>query len=370
MPEKKKHVWKFKNLLEYESYVYGPEYSEPFVSATLTGDSGGLSFNDYCVGYNLKNIEQDLIDIPLTFKILSGGTIRFSSNGTIIDDRTIEYKKNDEEYVSITSNTEGVIINVSPGDVVKFRGNNESMGSFVSPNYSYTTFCGSTAVFDVYGNIMSLLDKDNFQNATSLTGTYNFAQLFRECNGLKSVKNMVMPAKALTLRCYQSMFYHCYNMQDCPELPATTLSNLCYSAMFNNCRSMAMVPELPAKNLAERCYEYMFSGCTSLTNGPELPATNLVTGCYQYMFINCNNLLASPDLIAQTLVQNCYRGMFSGCTKLNYIKCTATNISASAAIQNWVSGVQTKNGTFIKNSSTSWSRGVSGVPNNWTIENG
>ena len=87
----------------------------------------------------------------------------------------------------------------------------------------------------------------------------------------------------------------------------------------------------------------MFYGCTSLTTAPELPATTLAEYCYNYMFIDCTNL--------------------------NYIKCLATDISASNCTNNWVYGVQTTSGTFIKNSSmSSWTTGVNGIPSNWTVQ--
>jgi hypothetical protein len=60
--------------------------------------------------------------------------------------------------------------------------------------------------------------------------------------------------------------------------------------------------------------------------------------------------------------------MFRGCTKLNYIQCLATNISASKCTNNWVSGVAAS-GTFVKDPSMeSWTTGNSGIPSNWTVE--
>lgn len=81
---------------------------------------------------------------------------------------------------------------------------------------------------------------------------------------------------------------------------------------------------------------------TSLITAPELPATDLVNSCYIYMFYNCENL--------------------------NYIKCLATDISTTDYTYNWVSGVAST-GTFVKHPDmNNWTKGVSGIPNNWTIE--
>ena len=60
--------------------------------------------------------------------------------------------------------------------------------------------------------------------------------------------------------------------------------------------------------------------------------------------------------------------MFQGCTSLNYIKCLATNISASNCTTDWVNGVA-NSGTFVKNPSmSSWRTGNNGIPTNWTVE--
>jgi hypothetical protein len=114
----------------------------------------------------------------------------------------------------------------------------------------------------------------------------------------------------------------------------------------------------------------MFGGCTGLTTAPALPATTLADGCYVGMFFGCTSLTTAPELPATTLTENCYALMFSGCTSLNYIKCLATNISASSSRNYWVDGVAAT-GTFVKNPSMSestWGRGVHGIPSNWTVQ--
>ena len=61
--------------------------------------------------------------------------------------------------------------------------------------------------------------------------------------------------------------------------------------------------------------------------------------------------------------------MFGGCSKLNYIKCLATNISADRCTLYWHNGVS-QTGTFVKASSmASWTTGDDGIPTGWTVEN-
>lgn len=115
---------------------------------------------------------------------------------------------------------------------------------------------------------------------------------------------------------------------------------------------------------------YMFFSCTGLTNAGNLlfPATGLTDYCYNNMFRACTSLTKAPELPAETLVSYAYNLMFSGCTNLNYIKCLATNISASNCTTNWLSSVASS-GTFVKAASmTGWTTGVSGIPNNWTVK--
>ena len=53
---------------------------------------------------------------------------------------------------------------------------------------------------------------------------------------------------------------------------------------------------------------------------------------------------------------------------MNYIKCLATEISASNCLSNWVSGVAST-GTFVKNANMeSWTTGISGIPENWDVQ--
>ena len=259
----------------------------------------------------------DYSSMPLTFEILSAGTIIWKASNTAYT-TTIEYSTdNGENWSSITANTgdSAPAINVNAGDKVMFRGNNES---YCNSNSYYNSFSGSTATFDVYGNIMSLIDSTGFATATTLASSYTFYYLFAYCTGLISAEKLI--------------------------LPATTLANECYSSMFYGCTSLTTAPSiLPATTLAGACYHNMFTRCTSLTSAPELPATTLAAGCYRYMF--------------------------DGCTNLNYIKCLATDISASNCTRYWVSAVASS-GTFIKNSSmTSWTTGQNGIPSNWTVVN-
>ena len=381
---------------------------------TLTASYGGFSATGSVTAY------QEAFDLsmePLTFNILSAGTINWTVSKKFFG-RTIDYKLNNNKWTSITSNTgsSAPTITVNPGDKLQFKGNNEQ---YATSSY-YNSFSGSTALFEVEGNIMSLIYGDEFKNKLTISSTSALARLFKGCTKLVSAENLILPATTLASNCYQqmfdgctsltkapelpattlvtacynSMFYNCKSLTTAPELPATplaygcyvnifkgctsltiapklpatTLAELCYNSMFDGCTSLITAPELPATTLAKYCYDSMFRGCTSLTTAPALPATTLVTYCYQNMFSGCTSLTIAPELPATALTTNCYNYMFNGCASLNYIKCLATDISASGCTNNWVSGVAST-GTFVKASSmTSWATGTSGIPTGWAVQ--
>lgn len=293
----------------YEIYTAPiPIYEDTFIEAYSTlGAKTSPVVSENCI----YSVTHDYSLDYLTFNVLTGGTIRWNLYGTG-STKTIEYSVNNGTWTSLTSGPTA-IITVSDGDVVRFKGTN---ASYAIDKSNYAGFdSGGTAMFDIEGNIMSLVYGDNFVGNTALTGTYNFCSIFKQSNCV-SAENLI--------------------------LPSTTLRNYSYRAMF--------------------------SKCTNLVTPPELPATTLAQGCYWYLFEECA-ITKAPDLNAQTLVRECYGHMFTGCTSLNYIKCLATDgFSTYQCTQNWVKGVASS-GTFVKDINTTWSTGVNGIPTSWVSIN-
>ena len=255
----------------------------------------------------------------LTFNIISGGTLYWSKDG-YGDAKTISYSKdNGATWNSITSTLSGTSINVSDGDVVYFKGDNQAYSDW---NYYYEN--GTTNKFtasdglelSIRGNIMSLIDSDGFTTAYTLTSGRTFYFLFGGLDGLITAENLILPATSLAEDCYMSMFNSCSNLEKPPVLLATTLATRCYNGMFQSCTGLTTPPELPATTLADSCYMGMFSGCTSLTTAPELPATTLADSCYRSMFSYCKRLTIAPELPATTLADYCYAWMFDECSWL------------------------------------------------------
>ena len=229
------------------------------------------------------------------------------------------------------------------------------------PATTLATNCYSS----MFAGCKSLITVPELPATTLATNCYY--NMFKNCTSITTAP--ALPATTLANSCYRDMFYNCTSLTTATELPATTLTYQCYNSMFQGCKSLTQAPVLPANSLVNRCYSYMFAGCSSLTEAPALPATTLAQDCYNSMFDSCTSLTNAPELPATTLETGCYSYMFYGCTKLKYIKCLATDISATNCTQGWVDGVAAT-GTFVKSLNMSgWTTGISGIPTGWTVLN-
>lgn len=218
--------------------------------------------------------------------------------------QTLEYSTDGSTWLEMTTAT---TINLSSGDTVYLRGILSSNNS--SSNYTQFNMSGN---IKASGNINYLWNKNN-------------------------------PNSVLKNWCGFNLFMSCTALTDASEL------------------------ELPSMTLAERCYSCMFIYASGLTEAPALPATTMANDCYRGMFQDCSGLTTAPELPAATLAPRCYRSMFYACRNLSYIKCLATNISATDCTIYWTEKVNSS-GTFVKASSmASWRRGNSGIPYLWTI---
>lgn len=308
---------------------------------------------------------------PLTFKIISAGTLYWLTDTTGTQ-KLIRYSKNGgNSWTNILSDRSrpGTAINVSVGDTIMFVGNNDSYGVDTG-NYNYFSTSGNCA-FNISGNIMSLISSGDFATLKTLNSEAAFLGLFWGCRGVRSAKNLLLPATGLTKNCYNRMFCGCSYLTETPDsLPATIMAENCYVGMFSSCTSLqAFQTELPATTLATYCYGCMFSHCTELaTVISALPATTMARQCYQGMFQDCWSLTTAPELPALTLLQSSYAYMFQRAYNLNYIKCLAIERDAFRSTEYWMDDVQTNSGTFIKHPDTTWNRGITGIPNNWTVQ--
>ena len=330
---------------------------------------GNLQINKLFLG-NLEVAKAYLGDVEvygstkkyMTMTVLdgaSGTTIAPTVTGTLSPN--LQYRINHGSWNDFIVGTTADIHAVA-GDVVQFKGVNESGISTSDKNYMKFAISGNPVALS--GNVMSLID--GVGDALEIPCNYCFYKMFSQSN-VKTVSLDFLPATTLTTwcysdlfsesllenapalpalslkdQCYRGMFYGCQHFTQAPELQSTTLAPFCYQGMFQNCSALTTAPALPAMTLKERCYYYMFYGCssltqapalpatelapycynnmfclcTSITTAPALPATTLADYCYAYMFYDCSALVNAPELPATTLVSNCYRSMFYRCTSL------------------------------------------------------
>lgn len=123
-----------------------------------------------------------------------------------------------------------------------------------------------------------------------------------------------------------------------------------------------------ATTMASYQFRSLFQSCTKLVDASNMILPPTVTSyCFNNMFRSCTALTTAPELPAAGLSANCYERMFYLCSSLAYIKCLATDISASSCLYQWVQGVAAT-GTFVKDASmTSWPEGINGIPSGWTV---
>lgn len=240
------------------------------------------------------------------------------------------------EAFGSTSTTTALSTVIHPGEKLYMRSSAYNWGGGYG---SYGNVI--TGVSKVGGNIMSLLYGADFTGEEkTLRSSESFCRLFAYNSNLIDASNLLLPAERALDRCYHSMFYSCGSLTTAPELPATRVGLQSYNSMFNRCGSLTTAPELPATRVDIGSYYQMFYGCGSLTTAPELPAATLYSQSYYWMFFACKNI--------------------------NYIKCLATNISASNCLSRWVYEVATS-GTFVKKAGVEWPSGESGIPSGWTV---
>ena len=270
--------------------------------------------------------EPPLSAAPLTLEVISGGTIWWQrGNGTSVTTAapyTVIYYSKDfgGTWSPLTASEEMVqgqsCINVNAGDKVQFAGTNNKYDGTALNSPTSNHFAG-TAVFNAYGNILSMHDKDNYLELTGFTTSGSrLSNIFYAANVI-SAENLIFPDFLSELNTYSQMFYG---------------------------SSLVTPPKiLPATALTRSCYTYMFCNCSALTSSPVLPASDVA-------------------------VFQAYNFMFSGCTSLSSITCLATTWTNQYSANYWVSGVS-PTGTFYKHPDMNdWPTGNNGIPSGWTVQ--
>ena len=231
-------------------------------------------------------------------------TVTFNGN----PQTNIEYSTDKVSWTPITQTTE-----IPTYNKTYFRGTNPNGFSKSKTDYVNFVVNGSSQNFYLEGNIMSLVNGNDFAtNYSTIPSDYCFYALFTDClddyNNNKTVaayfnaENLLLPANNLTSYGYAYMFKRTY-IKTPPQLPAQNLAPYCYAHMFYHCISLDMRTSypakpieyiLPAEELAPHCYEHMFGIYNS---NPTM---------YQYITMMATSL---QDRCGQD-IENCLREMF------------------------------------------------------------
>ena len=302
-----------------EIYVAIPGITNQTVTLTATTGSGTYTYEKANVTFTNGKyyaVSVKMAAAPLTVEALTAGTVKVNiGNGSGTLSSGMKYSVNGGAKTTITTTTS---IAVNAGDKVQFYGNGTATQVYGDSPEVKILGDGDGFTCKAYGNIMSLLDEENFATKTDLPNQkYVFYGLFRDNTALTDASGLLLPATTLTDDCYQNMFY----------------------------------------------------GCTALTAAPALPAKTLTYYCYYQMFRDCTALTAAPALPATTLAESCYFFMFKGCTNLSSVTCLATEgINQDKSTINWLDGVAAS-GTFTAATGAIWPEGVNGIPSGWTRVN-
>lgn len=177
--------------------------------------------------------------------------------------------------------------------------------------------------------------------------------------GGKMLSTLNIPT--LTQSCMYGFFYGT-KVVDASQLDIydTQVQPTCFVGMFESCSLLKYPPKyLPEGNYAQSCYQRMFKNCSSLEESPIIKNTRL-----------------AGTVSDRRRSQSACREMFYGCSNLKKITSMYTissDVSQSTQFYfcaNWVNGVSSS-GVFVTQNvetASSRTRGVNGIPSNWTLE--
>ena len=230
---------------------------------------------------------------PMTIEAITAGSIK------------VEHPKADMQYSLDGGATKYAVttdeIALNAGDKVQFYGNGTSITCYGDPEMSKCTMIngiGDGFTCKVYGNIMSLVDEENFATATTLSDKYTFKFLFYNNTKLTDASGLLLPATQLQESCYMQMFYGCTALTAAPALPAETLAYGCYQQMFNGCTALTAAPVLPATKLVSYCYNLMFNNCSKLATVTCLATSGFKqTECTSYWLNNAGSAVQDAKTV-------------------------------------------------------------------------
>ena len=196
---------------------------------------------------------------PLTFEAKEDNfTVTLTSN--MSPKPSLQYSIDGGAWTDFTfSGDNATTPSVNKGHTISFRGDNSVFYKYVG--FPYTSYFSCSQDCYLYGNIMSLLNANNYATAISV-GENAFYGLFQDNTHIQShvTKELLLPATTLASSCYERMFNGCTALTRAPELPATTLANKSYYMMFYGCSSLNSITCLATDISATNCTTHWLYG--------------------------------------------------------------------------------------------------------------
>lgn len=157
-------------------------------------------------------------------------------------------------------------LKVKKNQKVFFKGSNNTLGDIDfnshSQNVSFINFScenvysGNNVAYNVYGNITSLLDPDNYYDVPIPAACF---VCFFMSQKIIDASKLYLPSSTIGRCAYESMFEHCSVMKYAPkDLPANKVPLKAYSRMFKDCIALKSVPNIHAVSFAKHAFQDMF----------------------------------------------------------------------------------------------------------------
>lgn len=315
------------------------------VSNVVTESTAAIDYSR--MPFTVENIDRE--DGVFTFKHWTNLQTHYSYS---LDDGTT--------WNSVTISSNDVSVRVPSGGKLKILGDNTGSGmSYTTDNHAAITF---DKRFIVYGNIVSLFDKENYETLTVVspssagTGKGTFGNFFKNNTTLISAENLSFGKQTRNGQGLQfaNMFYGCTNMTSGPKsmgFTSISLYNGVFNGMFWGCTSLLKVPVF--ENIVRlsteinETFKGMFTNCTSLIEGMDLSKVTYTNGYSNKAFVN----------------------MYKGCSSLSLVYAPDVTGSDDGQFVGWLTDVAAS-GTLHKRTLLNLpTSSADGVPSGWTVVN-
>ena len=299
-----KYLHNYRTNAEFTPEYEGEGYLEPWVSYTKEPDRVDYNKNPNAVPLTFRMRESGVFAIGFSASEWAGGP----EEGDVIHYSINEGPWQDFTYVPDTQSGwgwEALELQLNEGDTLAVKATLPDRGCY--GDFGIADHGGDIA-YDVYGNIMSIVDENKYMRMTEFPSSWktpNFTQFFSSSN-VVDASGLIMPLKHVTRNMYALMFSGCSSLVSIPKFQAETVStDGTMMGMFADCHNLVNVPEdlfmsiqniegtASGVHLFDFCGTTCFNRCTKLVEAPILPDIKNADGeslDYEDIFYGCTSL--------------------------------------------------------------------------------